>query len=77
MPNARLAEAILSLVVRPERAASAVGDLVETFDESATSSFWMAVARLSASSLCEQTLGSPFAMVWWADGSCIWPSASS
>jgi hypothetical protein len=62
VPNARLAEAILSLVVRPERAASAVGDLVETFGESANWSFWTAVARLSVSSLWEQTLSSPFAM---------------
>jgi hypothetical protein len=63
VPDARLAEAILSLVVRPERAASAVGDLMETFGESASWSFWMAVARLSVSSLLEQTVSSPFAMV--------------
>ena len=57
-----LAERLLSLVGPPERAASAVGDLIEEAGERGRVWFWRSVARLWLSMLGRDLVRSPFAM---------------
>ena len=45
MRNAQLAESILSLVTSPERAASTVGDLMETAADRGALAFWIGLLR--------------------------------
>jgi hypothetical protein len=58
----RFAEAVLSLVASPERAASAVGDLLEESGARGRVWFWRSVARLWLSMLGRDLVRSPLAM---------------
>src|SRR6202451_2497320 len=61
MPEPRLAERMLSLVVTPDRAASIVGDLVEASPGGRTPriSMWISVARIGISLLWKDVSASP------------------
>ena len=61
MPEPRLAERMLSLVVTPDRAASIVGDLVEASPGGRTPriSVWISVARIGISLLWKDVSASP------------------
>jgi len=60
--SGRVAEAVLSLVAPAERAASAVGDLMEDAGTRRRVWFWWAVARLAISLLGRDLLFAPLAM---------------
>jgi hypothetical protein len=60
MRNDRLAEAILSSIVAPERAAAIVGDLVE--ERRGRARFWMSVAHIALSATARDLRAAPFAM---------------
>ena len=62
MRRDHLAERLLSLVGSPERAASAVGDLMEEAGARRRGWFWRSVARLWLSMLGRDLVRSPFAM---------------
>src|SRR5580704_13578947 len=60
MPEPRLAERMLSLVVTPDRAASIVGDLVEASGgRTPLISVWISVARIGISLLWKDVSASP------------------
>ena len=61
MPEPRLAERMLSLVITPDRAASIVGDLVEASPGGRTPriSVWICVARIGISLLWKDVSASP------------------
>ena len=63
MRRDRLAECILSLVSPADRAASAVGDLMEDAGERGRFGFWRSVARLWLSLLGRDLMAAPIAMV--------------
>lgn len=62
MRSDRLAEGILSLVAPDDRAASAVGDLVEEAPARGRVWFWWSVARLALSLLGRDLVSVPFTM---------------
>ena len=62
MRSARLAEAILSLVIAPDRSAAAVGDLVEGAGGRGRIWFWTSIAHIALSSAGRDLLTAPFAM---------------
>ena len=62
MRRDRVAEYLVSLVAPPERAASAVGDLMEEAGERGRVWFWSSVTRLWLSMLGRDLVRTPFAM---------------
>ena len=62
MRRDRVAEHLLSLVAPPERAASAVGDLMEEAGERERIRFWRSVTWLWLSMLGRDLVRTPFAM---------------
>ena len=62
MRSDRLAEILLSLVASSDRAASAVGDLMEESDARGRFWFWRSLARLWLSQLGRDLLTAPFTM---------------
>jgi hypothetical protein len=63
MRNARIAEWILSLVTTSDRAASAVGDLMEDVAGHGTLRFWASVLHLAMSLLVRDLAANPVRMV--------------
>jgi hypothetical protein len=61
-----LAEAILSLVMAPDRSAAAVGDLVEGAGGRGRGWFWTSIARIAMSSAGRDLLTAPAAMAFSA-----------
>jgi hypothetical protein len=66
MHNATVAEWILSLVAKPDRAASTVGDLVEEASTRGVLWFWSSVLRTAGSHLWHDLSDSPLQMLWLA-----------
>jgi hypothetical protein len=62
MRSDRLAEALLSMVAPPDRAASAVGDLAEEADARGAFWFWRSVARVALALLGRDLVSSAVAM---------------
>ena len=62
MRRDRFAEHLLSLVAPPERAASAVGDLMEEAGERGLVWFWSSLTRLWLSMLGRDLVRTPLAM---------------
>jgi len=60
MPSNDLAEWVLTLVTSQERAASAVGDLLEESEARGSWWFWCSVAHIAFSRLWRQISGTPF-----------------
>jgi len=63
MRNSQMAERILSLVTPPERAASAVGDLMENAAIGGAFRFWTGVLRTAFSLLWQDLSGEPARMM--------------
>jgi hypothetical protein len=63
MRDARIAEWILSLVTTPDRAASAVGDLMEDVVARRALRFWGSVSYLTISLLVRDLASNPVRMV--------------
>jgi hypothetical protein len=62
MPDAGFAEALLSLVTAPERAAAAVGDLLEDVPRRGRKWFWLSVIRAVAATVWRDMLSTPFSI---------------
>ena len=60
--SARLAEAIVSLVIAPDRSVAAVGDLVEGAGGRGRVWFWTSIAHIALSSAGRDLLTAPIAM---------------
>jgi hypothetical protein len=62
MRNARIAEWILSLVLSPDRSATAIGDWLEDASERGILWFWSCVLRTATSQVWRELTDSPFFM---------------
>jgi hypothetical protein len=63
MRKDRVAEALLSLVAPPDRAASTVGDLLEEADARGRLWFWLCMARVTAALLGRDLVAAQLAMI--------------
>jgi len=72
MPDAALAERLLSLVMRPERAAAVIGDLLEHVPRRSQAWFWLALTRTGCACVAGDVMAAPLslafgaAIVWFA-----------
>ena len=66
MPDAGLAERLLSLVMRPERAAAVIGDLLERVPRRGQAWFWLALTRTGVACVAHDVMAAPLSLAFGA-----------